>query len=98
MAEVIPAEPAITIPKKRSRAISTAVAIALVVASLGVGFAAGRLTAPTFPGGGDMPGIPSGGFPGGGEIPEGGVPEGGFPGGGLPGGGAPGGGESDGGD
>lgn len=79
--------PSITIPKKRSRAVSIAVAASLIVASLGVGFAVGRLTAPAFPGG-NVPTLPGGGFPSG-QFPNGGAPGGGFPGEGAPSGGGP---------
>jgi hypothetical protein len=39
-----PEAPRITIPRKRVRAVSVGVAIAMVVASLGVGFAVGRVS------------------------------------------------------
>lgn len=52
----------ISIPRARKRAVSAIVAASLCVASLGIGFAGGRLTAPD-----DAP-VPNG-FPG--DLPSG---------------------------
>ena len=54
---------AISIPRARKRAVSAIVAASLCVASLGIGFAGGRLTAP------DDAQVPTG-FPGG-QLPSG---------------------------
>ncbi|WP_461475374.1 hypothetical protein [Microbacterium sp. HJ5] len=69
----------ITVPPKRTRAVSLGIVIALAFTCTTVGFAVGKLTTPPaatmpgFPGGGfpggDFPAPPDGGFPGGGELP-----------------------------
>jgi hypothetical protein len=72
----------IRIPSKKIRSITIGVAFAIVFASLGVGFAVGRVTAPGsgitgnsftgFPGGGLRPGSGPGVGPGGGTVVDGG--------------------------
>jgi hypothetical protein len=55
----------ITIAPARTRSVRTTVVIAIIIASLGVGFAAGRLTVPASNGAGtvQVPSDTGGGFP-----------------------------------
>jgi hypothetical protein len=64
----------IVVPPPRLRGVRTTVVIAIIIASLGVGFAVGRVTAPTsgggLPGGTPPFGTNQGGLPGGPRAPS----------------------------